>query len=209
MNDTIDTSHTYTLGEFSKLTGHGKSTLQLWDRKGVLVAHRTLTNRRYYTYDQYLQVLGEQSNIDDAKTDKRTVIYARVSSRNQKDDLAHQEDFLRQWANARGIIVDDVLTDIGSGLNFKRRGFNKLMYSNDISRIIIAHKDRLTRFGFDWFEDYLKRRGVELVVVNNERLSPQAEMVDDLVAIIHVFSARIYGLRKYAKKVRDDTSLQG
>lgn len=83
------------------------------------------------------------------------------------------------------------------------------MYSNDISRIIIAHKDRLTRFGFDWFEDYLKRRGVELVVVNNERLSPQAEMVDDLVAIIHVFSARIYGLRKYAKKVRDDTSLQG
>ncbi len=209
MNDTVDTSRTYTLGEFSKLTGFGKSTLQLWDRKGVLVAHRTLTNRRYYTYDQYLQVLGEQPHIENDKTDKHTVIYARVSSRNQKDDLVRQEEFLQQWANARGIIVDEIFTDIGSGLNFKRRNFNKLMYSNDVSRIIIAHKDRLTRFGFDWFEDYLKRRGVELIVVNNERLSPQAELVDDLIAIIHVFSCRIYGLRKYAKKVRDDTSLQG
>ncbi len=202
----MDSMRTYTLGEFSRLTGKATSTLQRWDRTGVLTAHRTVTNRRYYTYDQYLSVMGLPPQLE-TEQDKRIVIYARVSSRNQRDDLANQERFLRQWANARGLIVDEVLTDIGSGMNFKRKNFNRIMYADDISRVIIAHKDRLTRFGYDWFADYLHHRGVTVTVVNNDQLSPQEELVQDLVSIIHVFSSRIYGLRRYAKEVRDDESL--
>ncbi|UBY93837.1 IS607 family transposase [Bifidobacterium pseudolongum] len=187
---------------------HGKatSTLQRWDRTGVLAAHRTVTNRRYYTHDQYLSVMGLPPEPETTRG-KRTVIYTRVSSRGRRGDLDNQERFLRQWANARGLIVDEVWSDIGSGMNFKRKNFNRIMYSDDLEHVIIAHKDRLTRFGYDWFEHYLNRRGVTVTVVNNEQLSPQEELVQDLVSIIHVFSGRIHGLRRYAKDVREDESL--
>ena len=197
---------TYTLGEFARLTGKSTSTLQRWDRTGVLAAHRTVTNRRYYTHDQYLSVMGLPPEPETTRG-KRTVIYTRVSSRGRRGDLDNQERFLRQWANARGLIVDEVWSDIGSGMNFKRKNFNRIMYSDDLEHVIIAHKDRLTRFGYDWFEHYLNRRGVTVTVVNNEQLSPQEELVQDLVSIIHVFSGRIHGLRRYAKDVREDESL--
>ena len=200
-----DEQQVYSIGKFAKLTGKSISTLQKWDRAGKLHAHRTLTNRRYYTYDQYRQVMGFDN--DNTQSHKKTVIYARVSSRNQKDDLESQEQFLRQFANARGIIVDNVITDIASGLNYNRKGFNDIMYSDDIDTVIIAYKDRFVRFGFDWFADNLKRRGINLIVVNNEQLSPQAEMIQDLISIIHVFSCRIYGLRKYKKEITNDKSL--
>ncbi|MEF2737208.1 MAG: IS607 family transposase, partial [Bifidobacterium choerinum] len=165
-----------------------------------------VTNRRYYTHDQYLSVMGLPPEPETTRG-KRTVIYTRVSSRGRRGDLDNQERFLRQWANARGLIVDEVWSDIGSGMNFKRKNFNRIMYSDDLEHVIIAHKDRLTRFGYDWFEHYLNRRGVTVTVVNNEQLSPQEELVQDLVSIIHVFSGRIHGLRRYAKDVREDESL--
>lgn len=201
----MSTGDTFTLGEFAQATHKSTSTLQRWDREGVLKAHRTVTNRRYYTQDQYEQVMGLEPESE--QEHKRTVIYARVSSRNQQDDLASQVEFLRTWANAKGMIVDTVYTDIGSGLNYKRKHFNELMFDDDVDTIIIAHKDRLTRFGFDWFNEYLHRRGVNLIVVNNEQVSPQAELVEDLLTIIHMFSQRVTGLRKYGKLVKDDASL--
>jgi len=107
------------------------------------------------------------------------------------------------FANARGIIVDEVIKDIGSGLNYKRKQWNKLIDScmeRNISTIIIAHKDRFVRFGYDWFEKFLRKMGVEIMIVNNEKLAPQEELVQDLISIIHVFSCRIYGLRKIQKE---------
>lgn len=76
-----------------------------------------------------------------------------------------------------------------------------------IKTVIVAHKDRFIRFGYEWFERFLKSNGVEIIVVNNEVLSPQEEMVQDLINIIHVFSCRIYGLRKYKKKFEEDDEL--
>lgn len=76
-----------------------------------------------------------------------------------------------------------------------------------IKIIIVAHKDRFIRFGYEWFEQFLQANGVEIVVVNNEVLSPQEEMVQDLINIIHVFSCRIYGLRKYKKKIGEDDEI--
>ena len=81
------------------------------------------------------------------------------------------------------------------------------MYGRKYFAIIIAHKDRFVRFGYDWFEEFLRKMGVEIMIVNNEKLSPQEELVQDLISIIHVFSCRIYGLRKYKKKISDDEDL--
>ena len=120
-------------------------------------------------------------------------------------------EFLRQYANAKGIIVDEVIEDYGSGLNYNRKKWNKLMDScmqNEVNTIIITHKDRFVRFGYDWFERFLAKFHVEIIVVNNESLSPQEEFVQDILSILHIFSCRIYGLRKYKKKIREDEEVE-
>ncbi|HAT4080639.1 TPA: IS607 family transposase, partial [Clostridium perfringens] len=185
--------------EFAELLNISIITLQRWDNDGKLKAFRTTTNRRYYTYEQYLEYTGIHKETDSRKI----VIYTRVSTSNQKDDLKNQVEFLRQYANAKGIIVDEVIEDYGSGLNYNRKKWNRLIDScmtNEISTIIITHKDRFIRFGYDWFESFLAKFNVEIIVVNNESLSPQEELVQDIISILHIFSCRIYGLRKYKKK---------
>ena len=77
----------------------------------------------------------------------------------------------------------------------------------EVKQILVAHKDRFIRFGYGWFEQFLKAFGVEIIVVNNETLSPEQELVQDLISITHVFSCRIYGLRKYKKKLKEDDDL--
>ena len=191
--------------EFAELLNVSVLTLQRWDNAGKLKAFRTPTNRRYYTYEQYQKYMGITNSS------KKTVIYTRVSTSNQKDDLKNQVEFLRQYANAKGIIVDTVIEDYGSGLNYNRKQWNKLIdecMTNEIGTIIITHKDRFIRFGFDWFEKFLNKFGVKFIIVNNESLSPQEELVQDIISILHVFSCRIYGLRKYKKKIREDIEVE-
>ena len=140
----------------------------------------------------------------------KTVIYTRVSTSNQKDDLQNQVEYLKQYANAKGIIVDEIFEDVGSGLNYNRKTWNKLIEDcmlGLIKTIIVAHKDRFIRFGYEWFERFLKSNGVEIIVVNNEKASPEQELVNDLISIIHVFSCRIYGLRKYKKQIEGDEEI--
>ena len=125
--------------------------------------------------------------------------------------MKNQVEFLRQYANAKGIIVDEVIEDYGSGLNYNRKKWNRLIDScmtNEISTIIITHKDRFIRFGYDWFESFLAKFNVEIIVVNNESLSSQEELVQDIISILHIFSCRIYGLRKYKKKIREDEEVE-
>ena len=179
-------------------------TLQRWDNDKTLPAFRNPKNRRYYKHSQYLKYIGQSDECND---EGKTVIYARVSSKNQQDDLKNQVEFLQQFANARGWIVDEVISDIGSGLNYNRVKWNKLLehaVQNKLRRVILAHKDRFVRFGYEWFQKLLETHGVELVVVQNEKLSPEQELVQDLISIIHVFSCRIYGLRKYKKQLKED-----
>ena len=187
--------------EFAELLNISVKTLQRWDREGILHAFRTPTNRRYYTYEQYLEYKGI------VKNEKKVVIYTRVSTSNQKDDLKNQVEFLKQYANGKGIIVDEVIEDYGSGLNYNRKKWNKLLDEcmlSEVGTIIIANKDRFIRFGYDWFESFLSKFNVKLVVVNNESLSPNEELVQDIISILHIFSCRIYGLRKYKRKIRED-----
>ncbi|MCC0662016.1 IS607 family transposase [Clostridioides sp. ZZV14-6044] len=193
--------------EFAELLNMSVITLQRWDNDGKLKAFRTPTNRRYYTHEQYLEYTGIHKETDNRKV----VIYTRVSTSNQKDDLKNQVEFLRQYANSKGIIVDEVIEDYGSGLNYNRKKWNKLIDScmtNEVNTIIITHKDRFIRFGYDWFERFLTKFNVEIIVVNNESLSPQEELVQDIISILHIFSCRIYGLKKYKKKIREDEDIE-
>ena len=192
--------------EFAKLLNVSVKTLQRWDREKTLIANRTLTNRRYYTYDQYLQFKGIGKDADFRKI----VIYTRVSTRNQSDDLENQVDFLQTYANAKGLIADEIIRDYGSGLNYNRKKWNQLLVEvmeNKIKMILVSHQDRFVRFGFDWFEKFCNKFNVEIVVVKNEKLSPHEELVQDIVSILHVFSCRLYGLRKYKKQIEGDENI--
>lgn len=193
----------YKPNEFAGLVGVSVKTLQRWDRDGILKANRTPTDRRYYTYAQYLEYTGQNTERDGRKT----VIYARVSTKNQRDDLSNQVEFLKSFCNARGMIVDSCIEDYGSGLNYNRKEWNKLLdevISQNVKTIVIAHKDRFVRFGYDWFERFCEKFNTEILVVNNEKMSPQEELVEDIVSILHVFSCRLYGLRKYKKELQED-----
>ncbi len=171
--------HTYSPKNFSKLVGVSVFTLQRWDRNGTLTAHRTPTNRRYYTHEQYLQhrglVSGEQG---------KTIAYARVSSPSQKKDLILQKDALRAYCLEQSIKVDQWIEDIGSALNYQRKGFNQVMEDIElghVKRLVIGNEDR---FGYDWFEAFCERHGTEIVVVNGESFSPEQELVKDLLSIV-------------------------
>ena len=192
--------------DFAELLGVSVKTLQRWDRDGILKANRTPTDRRYYTYDQYLQFKG----INTVEDNREIVIYARVSTRNQKDDLKNQVEFLKTFCNSKGMIVSQCIEDFGSGLNYNRKKWNQLLsevMENKIKTIVISNKDRFIRFGYDWFEKFCEKFHTSIIVVNNETLSPNEELVQDIISILHVFSCRLYGLRKYKKQIKEDEEI--
>jgi putative resolvase len=196
----------YSPKEFGKLIGRTTNTLQKWDREGKLKAHRSpTTNRRYYTHDQYLAYRGLV-----AKDVGLTLVYTRVSGVAQKPDLAHQIKALEVYCQQHALQVDEWLSDISSGLNYKRKQFNRLMELielGQVRRLIIAHRDRLVRFGYEYFAAFCERHHTEIVVIDGETLSPEQELVRDLLAIVTVFSARLPGLRSY-RKVLKEAALQ-
>ena len=193
----------YNVTEFADMIGKSVKTLQRWDRDGILTAYRSPSNRRYYTHTQYLEYMGE--TISD---NKQNVIYARVSTNNQKDDLRNQLQFLTNYTKNNGIPISNIYTDYGSGLNYNRKNWNKLIddcFDKKISKIYISYKDRFVRFGFDWISLILKKyTGAEIITLEDVVTSPEEDIIQDLISIIHVFSCRIYGLREYKKKIQKD-----
>jgi predicted site-specific integrase-resolvase len=150
-----------------------------------------------YTDEQLTHALQRHSALA-----RDTVVYMRVSSQAQKPDLLNQRTTLEQFCVARGLAVTQWISEIGGGLNFKRPKFLALIdriVAGRVSLVVIAHKDRLARFGFDLLSHLCVMHGCELLVMNTETLSPEQEMVQDLMTITHCFSARLYGLRNYRK----------
>src|SRR5579883_501527 len=195
----------YTIGVFAKRVGVAVRTVQRWDREGCLKARRTLNNRRYYTEQDVVAVLGHQGK-ETAGQARRCVAYCRVSSQAQKPDLLNQRRVLEQFCSARGLLVDEWLEEIGGGLNFQRKQFLRLVdgvVAGTIGTVVIAHKDRLARFGFDLIAHLCEAHECELLVLNTESLSPELEMIQDLMTIIHCFSSRLYGLRNYRKALKE------
>ena len=192
--------HTYSPKQFGKLIGKSVNTLQKWDRKGILPALRSPTNRRYYTHEHYLQYRGLISSEQG-----KVIAYARVSSPSQKKDLALQKEALRAYCLEHSIEVDQWIDDIGSALNYQRKGFNQIIEQielGQVKRLVIGYQDRFVRFGYDWFEAFCQRHGTKITVINGEAFSPEEELVRDLIAIVTVFSARLHGLRSHTNAIR-------
>jgi putative resolvase len=121
-------------------------------------------------------------------------LVARVSSAAQRPDLKNQRRVLEDFCAARGVVGVEFVEDVGGGLNPKRPKFVALMdriEARQVSHLVIAHKDRLVRFGLSWFERFCAEHGTELLVLNSEQLSPDQEMIEDVLTIVHCFSARL------------------
>lgn len=192
----------YKPNQFAKMISVSVSTLRRWDNEGVLKARRTQTNHRYYT-DEDIQ--GYKEAKDSGKK-KLTLVYCRVSSANQRDDLKSQQLAMEQFCLAKGLVVDEYLSEVGGGMNFKRPILLDIMNkieNEEVATLVIAHKDRLCRFGFEFFEHFAKEHGCNLVVVNQPSLSPQEEMVEDMLSIVDAFSNRLDGLRKHKKEIKE------
>ena len=195
--------NTYNTAEAARYLGFKVKTLQKWDREGRLIpAYRTKTNRRVYTQSQLDEFLGQRTQ--DTRT--RVIAYCRVSSTAQKPDLANQIEILKEYCTKSGLSEVEFISEIGGGLNFERKKFLEIMDAverYEVKMLIIAHKDRLARFGFEYFRHFLARHNCELVTLNDEKMSPEQEMVEDLMTIIHCFSSRLYGLRNYRKSLKE------
>lgn len=197
------------VGQASKYIGKTVHTLQDWDRKRKFIAHRNpINNRRFYYKSELDKLLGKD---DIAKPKRKIIAYARVSSAGQKDNLKDQMNYLRQFINARGIIADEYISDIGSGLNYKRPKWLKLIKEvdqNKVACIYVTYQDHFIRFGFDFFKQFCEWHDCKIIVLNNQDTSPDKELVNDLISIIHVFSCRLYGLRRYKNKIQNDPNLK-
>jgi predicted site-specific integrase-resolvase len=194
---------TYKIGEFAKLTGYSVNSLQRLDREGKFKAKRTVTDKRYYTEEDLELFLTGQIT----QKGRVSVGYCRVSSISQKSDLKHQEEYVYSYTLAKGIILDELYSDVGSGLNYKRKKWNVLLQrvmNQEIDKIYITYKDRFVRFGFEWFEQLCKDNGTEIIILNQKQTSPEEELTEDLLSILHVFSARSYGLRKYKTNIEKE-----
>lgn len=192
------------LSEFAKRVGYHPKTIQIFDRDGRFPAKKNSAGRRYYTEEDVLLFLQQFNPAFAELRDKprKIVTYTRVSSSGQKTDLQSQQAFIETFVVSRGITVDLHLSDVGSGLNYNRKNFLKLMdmvENDEVSELIVAHKDRLVRFGFEYFERLCEKHNTKLTVINLESCSPEEEFTQDLISIVHCFSSRLYGLRKYKK----------
>lgn len=193
----------YRIHEMAEKLGVSIKTLQRWDNTGKLPARRTPSNQRYYTEDQYLDYMG----LSVEKPYRKVIAYARVFSKNQKDGLKNQIDLIRTFVNARGVILDECIEDIGSGLDYNRPKWNGLLQAvmcDEVATIYVTYKDRFIRFGFEWFENLCKQHQTEIVVLNHEETSPNKELVEDLISVVNVFSSRLDGLKKYKKAIKED-----
>ena len=191
----------YKVGEFAEKIGVSVSTLQRWDRTNVLKSRRTPTNQRYYTDEDLNRVLNLEQ---ETKSERKNVGYCRVSIQGQKKNLENQQELISIYSLSHGVILDEIYTDIGSGLDYKRENWNKLLKqieNNQIDKIYVTYKDRFVRFGYEWFEEFCASHDTEIIVLNQKQTSPEEELTEDLLSILHEFSERNYVLRKYKTEI--------
>lgn len=166
-------------------------TLRQWAKINKIGSQQLSSGRYKYWIDD-LQKKGNNN-----KTGKHTFIYARVSSHKQSEDLKRQENYLKsKYPTA------ELKSDIGSGLNYKRTGFKTILQSlfkGNIKEVVVAHRDRFTRFGFEFFEWLFNQFGAVITSLENEEFTDGTgdDLTDDLMSVITIFTARYYGSRKY------------
>ena len=178
-------------------------TLHNWDAKGIIETIRAPGGRRLYNVDKYIKDYVEQNNdentdiIETDADDQMCIAYVRVSTNGQKDDLARQAEYMRAHYPNHTIIKD-----VGSGLNFNRKGLRKIIdlaIAGKVKEVVIAYKDRLTRFGYELIEDFIKDYSGGCIKILNkvEKEEPEIEIAKDVLLVMNVFNAKMNGMRKY------------
>ncbi|MFP3230420.1 MAG: IS607 family transposase [Caldisphaera sp.] len=184
--------------EACQLLGISYSTLLRWIREGKIRVVTTEGGKYRIPYSEVKKYL-------ERREETRAVIYARVSSADQREDLERQINYLMNYATAKGYKVVEVLKDIASGLNTQREGLLKLfklIEGRNIDVVLITYKDRFTRFGFEYLEEFFSTIGVRIeVVLGEEPKEATQELVEDLISIITSFAGKIYGMRSHKKSV--------
>ena len=177
---------TIRLTDFAKKMGVCYQTAWRWYKAGKLPNARTTPT-------------GKVIVEEDEKKDLKTIAYCRVSSSQNKANLETQAEHVVSFCNAKGWIVSSVIKEVGSGLNDHRKGLLAALSSPDVGRIVVEHKDRLTRFGFN----YIKTLFHGEIVVINEAEGDRDDLMGDFVAIITYFCSRLYGLRRNKRRTEE------
>lgn len=194
------------IGEAAEWLGVNPMTLRRWEASGKLIPERTVGNQRRYRLSQ---IDPTASTLPTPA--RKTLAYARVSSHDQKDDLERQKQVLELYCAQQGWTFE-LIADLGSGMNYYKKGLKRLLneiIAGHVGRLVITHKDRLLRFGAELVFSICEAKQVEVVIVNNASatLSDQGEdttfeedLATDVLEIITVFSARLYGSRSRKNK---------
>jgi putative resolvase len=176
-------------------------TLFNWEKTGKIKCIRTDGNHRRY-------LLSSFPKIKNISSSRRKICYCRVSTKSQQSDLERQVQFFKNKYPDY-----EIVRDVGSGLNFKRKGLQAILDSaekGDVEEIVVTHPDRLCRFGFELIERIVQKYNGKIVVLDKEKTSPEQELVNDLISIVTVFSSRLYGLRSksFKNKIKEQAQLK-
>ena len=177
------------------MLGLHPQTLRNYAKQGKILCYRNSAGQRLYDVETYLH----------GKSAPQLVCYCRVSSAQQRGDLQ------RQVAQMRELYPDaEIVTDVAGGLNWQRKGLLSILerlHRGDKLDVVVAHRDRLARFGFELIEWLVVQNGGTVLVLNQSDASPESELTEDLLAILHTFSCRMHGLRRYRAAIAQDPGL--
>lgn len=186
------------IGEAAMILGVSVVTLRRWDKLGKLKSvFRTFGNHRRYNFSNITKIYKKNLNLD------KVIGYSRVSSFDQKKDLETQTQVITNYIKERYNNFE-IIKDLGSGLNYKKRGIKKLINlicNQEISKLVITHKDRLLRFGSEIIIQLCEEFNVEVIILNSDiEESFEKTLCNDIISIITVFSAKLYGKRSHKNK---------
>lgn len=189
----------YSISKAADILGVSQKTLRVWDKQNKLIPVLTSGGHRRYKESDINAFIG----IDPISNDNKEicVIYARVSSQKQKTsgDLDRQSQRLSEYCAKHNLYVEHIIKDVGSGLNDKRIGFNQLtnlVITGKVNKVIIEHKDRLTRFQFNFIKKIFKTFGVDIIVIDDkDEISDIEELTRDMMSLLACFSVKYYGKR--------------
>lgn len=194
------------------ITGLSAPTLRKFADEQKVSSYKTPTGVRMFNkqclLDMCNNALGNEQSAYSKGVEKKNFIYARVSSHHQMDDLTRQIEFL-QSRTSEELGHFTLIRDIGSGINFKRKGIQTILDAclrGSIGKLVVTHKDRLSRFAFELFEYLVERAGGQIIVCDHsdKNMSDEQELAEDLLSIVHVFSCKQMGKRRYSKKPKDN-----
>jgi excisionase family DNA binding protein len=199
----------YSIGIAATLLGVCVKTLRRWDKSKRIACYRTIGGHRRFSVKEINRILNRKERDDisgQEESNKNCAIYYRVSShkQNKRGDLDRQSEQLKNYAKQNNLKVTKIYKEVGSGLNTNRKGLWRLIQDSKkslFSAILINYKDRLTRFGYKYLEKYLSEFNVKIICVNKlDDKNPESELVEDLVAIVHCFSGKLYRMRRTEKE---------